>query len=131
MQITDLKKWDCYFAPYPKGKYHRIIIININYDTGGLLCLTIQSNEFRPLVKYSVVQIPQHFWKNELTNNFSFVVCEKASMLLINADEFIELLNKGKITKKIIPDIIIRDIKKGIQLSATFTDYDKTNILNN
>ena len=129
MQITDLKKWDCYFAPYPKGKHHRIILIDKDEDAGVLQFLTIQSFIDKVPVKYSYISIPKHFWDCELTNSFSFIVCEASSIVTIEINTFINLLNQGKINQKQIPDIILSDIKKGILKSVTFTDEEKKKIL--
>ena len=120
-----LKKWDCIFAPYPEGKWHRLILIGKLDNI--LLFFTVQSEVKNS--KLSYIEIPKHLWENELKNSFSFVVCEKSSIVKIDFEQFKYDYDENNIKIKEIPAIIIDDIKKAIKNSKTFNEYEINSIL--
>lgn len=124
-------KWQCIRGPYPsnQSKEHRVILIH--KTEMELTFLSVQSETDWIKGKGSIpdiVCISSKEW-NDLTNDMSYIVCRKGSLIKVTKDDFLKDLKNGKIKKIPIPESIISRIKNSISISKTFTKLEKDEIL--
>ena len=129
--ILTPKKWECVRGPYPSNqqKAHRVILIHKTETE--LTFLSVQSatdwiKKNMPIL--DIVCISNKEW-DDLTNDRSYIVCRKGSLIKVSTDDFLEDLKNGEIHSIPIPESVVLRIKNSIRVSKTFTQLEKDEIL--